>query len=131
MTENTPSFWKSIMQDEQLQQLDAQLHEVDAQLASMKASLNSIPMMIQITKAIEIKVLHNRASKAGEMHKRHTTQLDKFQELDEELDLKSMDALGHIQESHTQDVENIVDHSADQDVEECATITTQVKEAST
>ena len=64
----------------------------------MQVSLNSIPMMIQITKETEIKVLHNRASKAGEMHKRHTTQLDKFQELGEELDLKAMDALGNIQE---------------------------------
>ena len=56
-------------------------------------------------------------------------QLDTFHELGEALALNVMDALGRIQESHSQVVENIIDQLVEHDVEYCAVITTRVREA--
>ena len=53
----TTNFWMSVVQDEKLQQLGMQLHEEEAQLKMMWASIKSIPPMVQISKATELKAL--------------------------------------------------------------------------
>lgn len=50
-------FWGSLVQDEQLQQLDMQLAEEESQLIALMGSLKMIPRLAQETKAIELKEL--------------------------------------------------------------------------
>ena len=57
MMEATTQFWKSIVQDEQLDQLTVQVQEVEDQLTTLKTSLKAMPLMVQITRATELKDL--------------------------------------------------------------------------
>ena len=44
------------------------------------------------------------------MHQRQNTQLDEFQYIDEQLELKAVDALATTKEAHTKVEENITEH---------------------
>ena len=55
--EETTHFWQSVVQDEQLDHLTMQVQEVEVQLMTLKTSLRSMPSMVQITQAEELKDL--------------------------------------------------------------------------
>ena len=42
-------FWKSVIQDDQLEKLSKQVQEAKAQLTTVKTSLHTIPLMVCIT----------------------------------------------------------------------------------
>ena len=60
--EETTQCWKSIVQDEQLDQLTAQVHEAEGQLTTLKTSLKAMPLMVQITQATKLKDLQQQAA---------------------------------------------------------------------
>ena len=51
-------FWKSIVQDENLDQLTTQVQESKGQLTTLKTSLRDMPLMVHTTWAEELKDLH-------------------------------------------------------------------------
>ena len=53
----TTLFWGSIVQDEQLAQLTTQLQEEEGKLTKLKTSLRVMPLMVHITKSVELKEL--------------------------------------------------------------------------
>ena len=55
--EVTTQFWQSVVQYEQLDQLAGQVQEAEGQLATLKTSLWAMPLMVQITRAEELKDL--------------------------------------------------------------------------
>ena len=78
ITNETTQFWISVVQDEQLQKLSTQLHEAKAQLIEMRVSLKKMPLIVKVTKAVELKALQQRATKSREHHHHRTTHLDEF-----------------------------------------------------
>ena len=46
ITEETMQFWKSIVQDEQLDQLTVQVQEVEGQLTTLNSALKDMPLMV-------------------------------------------------------------------------------------
>ena len=91
-------FWQSVVQDDQLDQLTIQAQEDVGQL-TMNTSLWEMPLMVQIMRAEEIKDLQQRASYAQEFQQRHHGQLDEFQEIGGQLDVKAVAMLQEVQEN--------------------------------
>ena len=50
-------FWKSVIQDDQFENLAKQVQETEAQLTTLKTSLHTIPLMVSITRFEEFKDL--------------------------------------------------------------------------
>ena len=93
ITYATMQFWGSVVQDEQLEQLNTQLREVEAQLSVMRTSLRVMSLIIQATKAAELKELQHHIMKVQECHHHRITQLEEFQDVGEQLSLKSVNTL--------------------------------------
>ena len=55
--EVTTHFWQSVVQDEKLDHLTVQVQESEGQLTTLKTSLRAMPLMVQITRAEELKDL--------------------------------------------------------------------------
>ena len=53
----TMQIWGSVVQYEQLQQLNTQLEEEEVKLARMRTSLREMPPFMQVTKEAELKEL--------------------------------------------------------------------------
>ena len=62
ITEETTNFWQRVFQDEQLDQLTAQVQEAVSQLTMLKTSLRAMSLMVQITRAEELKDLQQWAT---------------------------------------------------------------------
>ena len=50
ITKATMQFWMHVVQNDQLQQLNAQLNEAEAQLQEMQGSLQMMAPIVQVTK---------------------------------------------------------------------------------
>ena len=57
ITDEMTQFWKSVIQDDQLEKLAKQVQETEAQLTTLKTSLHTIPLMVSITWFEEFKDL--------------------------------------------------------------------------
>ena len=64
--EETMQFWQSIVQDKQLDQLTVQVQEAEGQLKTLKLALKAMFLMVQITRATELKDIQQRAAHAQE-----------------------------------------------------------------
>ena len=98
VTEETTQFWGSVVQDEQLEQLNTQMQEEEGQLATLKTSLRALPPVVQITKSAQLKELQQSVVKAWEHQQRRSTQLDEFQDIGVQLSVYEVATLQAVQE---------------------------------
>ena len=90
-------FWKSVIQDDQLEQLAKQVREAEAQLMTLKMLLQTMPLMVQITCSKYLKDLQQRAARAQERQHKSNTQLDEFQDIGGQLSVKAVVELQVVQ----------------------------------
>ena len=65
-TDVTTQFWGSVVQDEKLEKVTTQLQDAKGQIETLKTSLRNMPLMVQITKSVELKDMHQWVAKAQE-----------------------------------------------------------------
>ena len=87
-----------------------------------------MPLVIQITKSIKMKVLQYHLVKAQECQQKHIMQLDEFQDIGVKLYVKVVYALQAVQEGKKEVVENMVEHPLAHDLTRIQDITEKVKE---
>ena len=87
-----------------------------------------MPPTVQVSKATELKALQRRANKAKERHQHHTTQLDEFQDIDEKLEVKALNKLQYMRESHKQLTKKSTEHPTKKDAKECVEFNMEKKE---
>ena len=88
-----------------------------------------MPPIVQVTKAVELKVLQQRETKEREHHQCRTTQLDESQVFGEHFTLKAVNVLQATQDSQKEVNAKLVEHPYEQDVEECTMISKNTKDA--
>ena len=98
ITDATTQFWGSVVQDKQFEHLNIQMREVEVQLAALRTSLIAMPLVVQVTKEVELKELQQNVLKAQTCQHQCTTQLEEFQDIGEKLSLKAVTALQTVQE---------------------------------
>ena len=82
-----------------------QVQEAEGQLMTLKTSLRAMPLMVHITRAKELKDLQQRSAQAQECQQKRCAQLNQFQEIGGQLDVKAVAMLQAVQE-HRQAVDS-------------------------
>ena len=98
ITKAMTQFQKSVIQDDQLDELTKQAWKAKAQLMTLKTSLKEMPLIVKIACFEELKDLQQRASIAQERHQKRSTQLDEFQDIGRQLEVKAVVVLQAVQE---------------------------------
>ena len=69
------------------------MQEAEGQLTNLKSALKAIPLMVQITRATELKDLQQHAARALERQQKRCEHLNEFQDIGDQLAVKFVDTL--------------------------------------
>ena len=104
------------------------MQEAEGKLDTLRTSLKVMPLVVQITKAPDLKDLQQCVTKKRECQKRHTTQLDEQQDIGAQISMKAVSVMQVVLDGRRDVIDKIVEHPLEREVIECRETNEKIKE---
>ena len=79
-------------------------------MVTLKTSLRALPLVVHITKCVELKELQQHVVKDQKCQRQRSMQLDEFQDLGTQISVKEFVSLQVVQEGKKEVAEKIMEH---------------------